>query len=124
MRRAGAVALLALAAGCGGAGAAPTTAAQVATPAQIATIPRFTHVLVVVFVFTSLGLYFRLREADRRVRTLARTLAIESAIREGEPGGRERTSGQPQDGDELVVREPASSGAGEGEGVGPFDREA
>ena len=49
MRPALALALLAVAAGCGGAGAAATTAAPAATPAEIAAIPHFRHVLVVVF---------------------------------------------------------------------------
>ena len=44
------------------------------------------YVLVVVFAFTSLGLYFRLREADLRLRRLARAIAIDMALRDGEPG--------------------------------------
>lgn len=40
------------------------------------------YVLVVVFTLTSLGLYFRIRESDQRVRKLARALAIERALRE------------------------------------------
>ncbi len=44
------------------------------------------YVLVVVFAFTALGLYFRLREADLRLRRLARAIAIDMALRDGEPG--------------------------------------
>ncbi|MDU0312712.1 DUF2304 domain-containing protein [Phycicoccus sp. M110.8] len=40
------------------------------------------YVLVVVFTLTSLGLYFRIKESDARVRKLARALAIERALRE------------------------------------------
>ena len=40
------------------------------------------YILVVVFTLTSLGLYFRIRESDQRVRKLARALAIERALRE------------------------------------------
>lgn len=45
------------------------------------------YLLVVVFVLTSLGLYFRLREADRRLFDLARAVAINQAVQaEGPPG--------------------------------------
>lgn len=44
------------------------------------------YLLVVVFVLTTLGLYFRLRETETEVRTLARTMAIERAVAEGAPG--------------------------------------
>ncbi|MBK9475284.1 MAG: DUF2304 domain-containing protein [Tetrasphaera sp.] len=40
------------------------------------------YMLIVVFVLTSLGLYFRLREADERLRRLARSMAIERALNE------------------------------------------
>ena len=46
------------------------------------------YVLVVVFVLTSLGLYFRVRESDRRLQDLARTIAINQAVLDGgAPGG-------------------------------------
>jgi hypothetical protein len=63
------------------------------------------YILVVVFTLTSLGLYFRIRESDQRVRKLARALAIERALREEgdnpeiapaattEPGGVAGTAG-------------------------------
>ncbi len=38
------------------------------------------YLLIVVFVFTTLGFYFRMREADHRLRILARRMAIESAL--------------------------------------------
>lgn len=44
------------------------------------------YALVVVFFFTTVGLYFRLREQDRKFVALARALAIESALtRDGIP---------------------------------------
>jgi len=78
------------------------------------------YILVVVFVFTTLGLYFRLRETDQRLLRLARALAIDVAVREGEPGS-PRPSGPAQDGDELVVGEPPAGESGEREGVGPLE---
>lgn len=47
------------------------------------------YVLIVVFFFTTLGLYFRSRENEQRLVELARAIAIEVAIeRDGEPGRR------------------------------------
>lgn len=52
--------------------------------------------LIVVFVLTSLGLYFRLSETDQHLRRLVRSLAIEEALRrDGEPG---RKAQRPTDG--------------------------
>jgi hypothetical protein len=51
------------------------------------------YALIVVFMLTTLGLYFRLRDTDNRLRQVARALAIDMALREGEP-------------DEGVVDEP------------------
>lgn len=52
------------------------------------------YALVVVFFFTTVGLYFRLREQDRKFVELARALAIESALtRDGFPNfGAEKNS--------------------------------
>lgn len=45
--------------------------------------------LIVVFVLTSLGLYFRLSETEQHLRRLVRSLAIEEALRrDGPPGAR------------------------------------
>lgn len=44
------------------------------------------YVLVVVYVVTTLGLYFRVRESDQRLRRLAREMALERAEREQPPG--------------------------------------
>ncbi len=48
------------------------------------------YLLIVVFVLTSLGLYFRLRDTDQHLRRLVRSIAIDDAIRRdgppGEPG--------------------------------------
>lgn len=46
------------------------------------------YVLIVVFVLTTLGLYFRLRDTDQQLRRLVRSLAIEKALRNGGPPGR------------------------------------
>lgn len=43
------------------------------------------YLLIVVFVLTSLGLYFRLRETDQHLRSLVRSLAIDEAIRQDGP---------------------------------------
>jgi len=48
------------------------------------------YLLVVVFVLTSLGLYFRVREGDQRLRRLAREMALERAEREAPPGSLRR----------------------------------
>ena len=40
------------------------------------------YLLVVVYVLTTLGLYFRVREGDQRLRRLAREMALERAERE------------------------------------------
>ncbi len=48
------------------------------------------YLLIVVFVLTTLGLYFRLREVDHHLRRLVRSIAIDEAIRkDGPPGGSE-----------------------------------
>jgi small membrane protein len=47
------------------------------------------YVLIVVFVLTTLGLYFRLRDTDQQLRRLVRSLAIEKALRNGGPPGRD-----------------------------------
>ena len=44
------------------------------------------YLLVVVYVLTTLGLYFRVREGDQRLRRLARDMALERAEREEAPG--------------------------------------
>lgn len=49
------------------------------------------YVLVVVYVLTTLGLYFRVRESDQRLRQLAREMALERAEREEPPGSLRRT---------------------------------
>lgn len=41
------------------------------------------YLLVVVFILTSLGLYFRFREADRKLLELARVVAINQAVQQG-----------------------------------------
>lgn len=43
------------------------------------------YLLVVVYVLTTLGLYFRVREGDQRLRRLAREMALERAERESPP---------------------------------------
>ncbi|CCH77452.1 conserved membrane hypothetical protein [Nostocoides japonicum T1-X7] len=48
--------------------------------------------LVVVFTLTSMGLYFRLRESDERLRRLVRSIAINEALQE-----LERTTGSADD---------------------------
>ena len=49
------------------------------------------YALIVVFVLTTLGLYFRLSETDQHLRSLVRAVAIEEALRrDGVPG---RTTG-------------------------------
>ena len=49
------------------------------------------YLLIVVFVLTSLGLYFRLRDTDQHLRRLVRSIAIDDAIRrDGPPGGTSR----------------------------------
>ena len=45
--------------------------------------------LVVVFVLTSLGLYFRLRRVDVQIQLLARRIAIADAVQRGGPPGAE-----------------------------------
>lgn len=69
------------------------------------------YVLIVVFVLTTLGLYFRLREVDQHLRSLVRSIAIDDAIRRdgpplpvqkapgsGTPGSGTPGSGPPGDG--------------------------
>ena len=56
------------------------------------------YALVVVFTLTTLGLYFRLREADQRVLDLARMIAITEAVQadglpDGQALGRRSTRG-------------------------------
>lgn len=48
------------------------------------------YVLIVVFVLTTLGLYFRLKETDQRLRRLVRSIAVEDAIRTDGPPGRSK----------------------------------
>lgn len=43
------------------------------------------YLLIVVFVLTTLGLYFRLRDTDQHLRRLVRSIAIEDAIRNDGP---------------------------------------
>ncbi|GAA2153158.1 hypothetical protein FHX52_1793 [Humibacillus xanthopallidus] len=43
------------------------------------------YLLIVVFVLTTLGLYFRLRDTDQHLRRLVRSLAIEDAIHKDGP---------------------------------------
>ena len=43
------------------------------------------YLLIVVFVLTTLGLYFRLRDTDQHLRRLVRSIAIEEAIRTDGP---------------------------------------
>lgn len=43
------------------------------------------YLLIVVFVLTTLGLYFRLRDTDQHLRRLVRSLAIDDAIRKDGP---------------------------------------
>ncbi|MEO7130605.1 MAG: DUF2304 domain-containing protein [Dermatophilaceae bacterium] len=51
------------------------------------------YALIVVFVLTTLGLYFRLSETDQHLRSLVRAVAIEEALRrDGDPG---RPTGNP-----------------------------
>lgn len=51
------------------------------------------YLLIVVFVLTTLGLYFRLRETDQHLRRLVRSIAIEEAIRrDGPPHPEERST--------------------------------
>ena len=50
------------------------------------------YLLVVVFVLTTLGLYFRVRESDQRLRRLVRDVALERAEREEAPGALRRTA--------------------------------
>ena len=46
------------------------------------------YLLIVVFVLTTLGLYFRLRDTDQHLRRLVRSIAIDEAIRQDGPPGR------------------------------------
>ncbi len=48
------------------------------------------YILVVVYVLTTLGLYFRVREGDQRLRRLAREMALERAERDAPPGSLRR----------------------------------
>jgi hypothetical protein len=69
------------------------------------------YVLVVVFVLTSLGLYFRVRESDRRLQDLARVIAINQAVLDGgAPGGAARLSPTTQEGtrSDTTARVPGS----------------
>ncbi|WP_270886444.1 DUF2304 domain-containing protein [Pedococcus sp. 5OH_020] len=68
------------------------------------------YLLVVVFAITTLGLFFRIRENENRVRQLARALAISEAIRREET----KTDG-------LAARENATRDT---EPVTPRDRAA
>jgi hypothetical protein len=43
------------------------------------------YLLIVVFVLTTLGLYFRVRETDHHLRRLVRSIAVEEAIRRDGP---------------------------------------
>lgn len=43
------------------------------------------YLLIVVFVLTTLGLYFRLRDTDQHLRRLVRSIAIEDAIHKDGP---------------------------------------
>ena len=43
------------------------------------------YLLIVVFVLTTLGLYFRLRDTDQHLRRLVRSIAIDEAIRTDGP---------------------------------------
>ncbi len=45
------------------------------------------YLLIVVFVLTTLGLYFRLRDTDQHLRRLVRSIAIDEAIRQDGPPG-------------------------------------
>lgn len=45
------------------------------------------YVLVVVFVLTSTGLYFRARRIEDRLADLVRSVALAEALRSGGPGG-------------------------------------
>jgi hypothetical protein len=47
------------------------------------------YLLIVVFVLTTLGLYFRVRETDHHLRRLVRSIAVEEAIRKDGPPGSE-----------------------------------
>ncbi|PRZ44375.1 hypothetical protein CLV47_101501 [Antricoccus suffuscus] len=52
------------------------------------------YVLIVVFFFSAVGMYLRLRELDRRVVELSRSIAIETAVsRDGVPGATESDPG-------------------------------
>lgn len=51
------------------------------------------YLLVVVFALTSMGLYFRIRQTENRIRKLARSLAISEAIRREDSGGSLTSSG-------------------------------
>lgn len=63
------------------------------------------YLLVVVFVLTSLGLYFRFREADRKLLDLARVVAINEAVQQGGmPGAPERSSQGEREGGERAGR--------------------
>lgn len=70
------------------------------------------YVLIVVFFFTTLGLYFRSREHEQRLVELARALAIETAIdRDGPPRARiEGSAPKARDLNELVVGEIPANG--------------
>lgn len=48
------------------------------------------YILVVVYVLTTLGLYFRVREGDQRLRRLAREMALQQAERDAPPGSLRR----------------------------------
>ena len=48
------------------------------------------YILVVVYVLTTSGLYFRVREGDQRLRRLAREMALERAERDAPPGSLRR----------------------------------
>jgi hypothetical protein len=56
------------------------------------------YMLVVIFVLTSLGLYFRSRESDRRLLELARAVAINFAVQsDGPPGAHTPKAGSRQE---------------------------
>lgn len=71
------------------------------------------YVLIVVFFFTTLGLYFKSRAQDQRLVELARAIAIETAIdRDGPPSS---STAVANEGDELFIKEGSPRRSSDGE---------
>jgi len=68
------------------------------------------YLLIVVFVLTTLGLYFRLHDTEQHLRRLVRSIAIEDAIRRDGPPGPPSAAPGPTGGDDGASSSPDERG--------------